>query len=240
MKNRDSSGKFIVGIVPHNKGKRKEVDINYCKKKYLEGYSCFDICKKFNVSEATIRNRFKEIGFKLRKNNNHTKITKEKIRNTLISKGIKPKVVNRKAWNKGKPVSEKERLRLKQMRAKQVFPLKDSSIEVKIQNLLSQLHIEFYTHKYISEIRHAYQCDIFIPKQETEGIIIPKKIIIECDGCYWHSCPKCNKKTNKKQRKQIAKDNRRTKELKGKGFKVIRLWGHEIKSMKLNDLRNRL
>ena len=72
-----------------------------------------------------------------------------------------------------------------------IIPFKDTSIEVKIQNFLSLLHLEFMTHKYISEITHKYRCDIFIPEQEG----ISQKIIIECDGCYWHGCEFCNKKS---------------------------------------------
>ena len=123
-----------------------------------------------------------------------------------------------------------------------VMPIRDSSIEVKIQNFLSLLHIEFFTHKYM-HIKHGYQCDIFIPKQETEGVIIPQKTIIECDGDYFHMNPnkfKANDKifkngTTAKERWKL--DDNRTKELQEKGFKVIRLWGSEIKQMEVNDLK---
>ena len=43
-----------------------------------------------------------------------------------------------------------------------VFPIKDTSIEVKIQNYLKELGVEFFTHQYI-DIEHGYQCDVFIP-----------------------------------------------------------------------------
>lgn len=220
-----NSGSFKKGIIPYNKGLKKWIDLEYCKNKYLEGYSCFYLGDKFNVSEATIRNRFKEAGFKLRKNNDHSKITKEKIKNTLKEKGIQPKIKNRKAWNKGIPAKPKERLRLKAMRSKQIFPKKDSSIEIKMQNLLKQLGIEFYTHLYIKEIEHGYQCDIFVPKQE--GVI--KNTIIECFGNYWHNYP---------YGRDI--DIQRCIELRNQGYRVLAVWENEIKLMELNDLKVKL
>jgi len=120
----------------------------------------------------------------------------------------------------------------KKWRKTQILPVKDTSIEVKIQNFLSLLHIEFYTHKYISVINHSYQCDILIPEQKG----INQKTIIEADGCYWHNCPICNLKNAK-----INKNDKiRTKELIEKGFRVIRLWEHDIRKMEVNDLRNKI
>ena len=146
----------------------------------------------------------------------------------------------KKTWN------DPEHIKIaRENRAKQIFPKIDTKIEQKIQNFLSLLHIEFFTHKYI-KINHGYQCDIFIPKQETEGVIIPQKTIIECDGDYFHMNPNKFKSNDKcfkngmtaKERWKL--DNNRTKELQEKGFRVIRLWGSEIKVMEVNDLRNKI
>jgi very-short-patch-repair endonuclease len=69
------------------------------------------------------------------------------------------------------------------------------------------------TEKYIN-IKHGYQCDVFIPKM---------KLIIECDGNYWHKYP-------------IGRDidKIRTRELLNNGFKVLRLWESDINKMDLN------
>lgn len=110
--------------------------------------------------------------------------------------------------------------KIKEKRAKQVFPLKDTTIEVKIQNFLKALGIEFFTHQYIKEIEHGYQCDIFIPSMN---------LVIECDGEYWHNYP---------TRTEI--DNIRTKELLEKGFKVLRLWEREIRALNLDEFKEKL
>ncbi len=121
---------------------------------------------------------------------------------------------------KGKTKSEIHIKRIKEARKNQVFPTKDTKIEVKIQNFLKQLKIEFFTHQYIKEIKHAYQCDILIPSLN---------LVIECDGDYWHKYPIGN-----------DIDHIRTSELLSKGFKVLRLWENEIKAMDLDGFKKKL
>ena len=122
-----------------------------------------------------------------------------------------------------------------------IVPTKDTTIEVKIQNFLKQLGIEFFTHQYM-KIEHGYQCDIFIPVQE--GII--QKTIIECDGDFFHMNPKKFSpedkifKTGMTAKEKWELDGNRTQELIEKGFRVVRLWEHEIRPMKLNDFKGRL
>ena len=115
-------------------------------------------------------------------------------------------------WNSPKKIEF-----AKERRAKQILPIKDTSIEIKIQNFLKELGIEFFTHQYM-HIEHGYQCDILIPSMN---------LVIECDGIYWHKYPVGN-----------DIDHIRTKELIEKGFKVLRLWEFEIKKMDLNGFNN--
>lgn len=126
------------------------------------------------------------------------------------------KLNNSKYWL-GKNHSLETIKKIREARAIQVFPMIDSKIEVKIQNFLEKMGIEYFTHKHIKEIEHSYQCDILIPSMN---------LIIECDGDYWHKYP-------------IGKeiDHIRTKELLEKGFKVLRLWECEIKKLRINSFR---
>lgn len=115
--------------------------------------------------------------------------------------------------------TEEIRKKIRNARAKQVFPLVDSSIERKIQDFLDQLGIEYFTHKQMN-IQHSYQCDIFIPSLN---------LIIETDGVHWHKYPIGN---------EI--DIIRTQELLDKGFRVLRFWETEINAMELYDFVNKL
>lgn len=65
-----------------------------------------------------------------------------------------------------------------------------------------------------------------------------KKIAIFIHGCYWHRCPYCNPsfpKSNvefwdEKFKKNVARDKKKTKELKLQGWKVIVIWECELKN----------
>lgn len=128
--------------------------------------------------------------------------------------------------------SEEAKLKIKNARAKQVFPVKDSKQEVKCQNFLKQLNIEFIIHKYMN-IKHAYMCDIFIPSMN---------LIMEVDGDYWHGNSKNPKFKilNSSQIEQKEEDNIRTQELTERGFRVLRLWESDIEKMNIENFTERL
>ena len=109
---------------------------------------------------------------------------------------------------------------IKKARAKQITPIKNTKIEVKIQMFLKELGYEFFTHQYIKGINHGYQCDILIPALN---------LVIECDGDYWHKYPI-----------GTDLDHIRTKELLEKGFKVLRLWECEINIMDIDKFKEDL
>lgn len=116
----------------------------------------------------------------------------------------------------------------------------NNTIEVKIQEFLKQLGIEFYTHQYM-KLDNAYQCDIFIPLQRG----INYKTIIECDGDYWHgnlNSKRHNynswKDLTQKQKVQKIKDYLRNAEMESRGYTVIRLWEREIRVMDINKFKD--
>ena len=124
------------------------------------------------------------------------------------------------------------RERLREAGLCSITPVKDTSIEVKIQDYLKQLGIEFLTHQYMI-IEHRYRCDIFIPSQN---------LVIECDGDYWHGHPGkySNDELTRRQRDQRMRDKFRNKELVEKGFKVLRLWECEIKEMTISEFESKI
>ncbi|MBE0434057.1 hypothetical protein IBX73_11420, partial [candidate division WOR-3 bacterium] len=67
-----------------------------------------------------------------------------------------------------------------------------------------------------------------------------RKIALFIDGCFWHGCslhfrlPKTNKKYwSQKISCNIERDKRTNKELRKMGWKVVRIWEHDIKSDRL-------
>ena len=142
-------------------------------------------------------------------------------------------------WMKGRPSNKGSFT--KERRKGMVLPLKNSSIEIKIQNFLKKLGIEFFTHQYM-KIEHGYQCDIFVPEQNG----IKQKTIIECDGDFIHCNPEKyapdfvrypNGKKIITAKEIWERDKIRTSELIDSGFKVLRLWEYEIRRIDKNGLK---
>lgn len=76
------------------------------------------------------------------------------------------------------------------------------------------------------------------------------KLVVFVDGCFWHGCPKCYRrpKTNrkfwdKKRTDNMARDKRVNRELRQRGWRVIRIWQHSLKKSPdacLNRIRRAL
>ncbi len=69
-------------------------------------------------------------------------------------------------------------------------------------------------------------------------VLRKKKVAIFIDGCFWHKCPKCFRAPDsnkeywlKKVERNKARDKEVNTELKRNGWKVIRIWEHEINTV---------
>ncbi len=197
---------------------------------------------RLRLKEAGYRVRQKHCLTKKTKNKIRKTMKRKGIRPKEIYSGVpwnKGKKTGQKVWNKGlvgvqesnkkgknyeelygKERSNKYKQQIKERRKHQIFPVKDTTIEVKLQEFLKQLKIEFVTHQYMN-IKSGYQCDFMIPKQEG----IAKKTIIEAFGNYWHRYPLSREV-----------DIQRCTELREKGWRVLVFWENEIRVMEVNDL----
>lgn len=91
----------------------------------------------------------------------------------------------------------------RKIRLNQIFPLKDTSIEVTVQQELASRNIQFQKHYPV-----IGQPDI---------AFLDKKIAIFCDGDYWHN-----------RLEQVKRDTRVNEQLRNAGWLVLRYWEHEI------------
>jgi G:T-mismatch repair DNA endonuclease (very short patch repair protein) len=124
--------------------------------------------------------------------NRHTEACKAKIA-----------AASKKMWEtRDRRILEEVRLKISNARMKQVFPLRDSSIEVLLQNALRVKGVDFEKHKPIFG-----QPDIFIPPN----------LCIFADGEYWHRTPK-----------KVERDSVVNITLQLMGYKVLRFWESDI------------
>ena len=206
--------RFPKGYIPWNKGLTKKIDKRLIRtEEYIK--SITGIGNSFYGKKHTLESRTK-----IKKNHidisgmNHPFYGKHIWKGKEHPRGM----LNKK--NKWGKHTDEEKQKIKIARAKQIIPIKDTKIEVKIQMFLKEMDYEFFTHQYIKEIKHSYQCDILIPTLN---------LVIECDGNYWHKYPI-----------GTELDHIRTKELIEKGFNVLRLWESEIKEMDINKFKDKL
>ena len=63
------------------------------------------------------------------------------------------------------------------------------------------------------------------------------RVAIFVDGCFWHGCPSCSDGRtptsntsywNSKRRMNKLRDAKRTRDLEAMGWRVLRLWEHEV------------
>lgn len=131
-----------------------------------------------------------------------------KKRTEETKKNISQALKDRLVWNKGKKgiYSEETRRKMSEVKIKnpnRVF--KNTSIELKTEKELKRRNID-------------YQKQVPLCKRAIVDFYLPKyRIIIQCDGDYWHNLPK-----------QKEKDEQQDKILTLNGFNVYRFWEHEI------------
>ena len=132
------------------------------------------------------------------------------------------------AWNKGIPLAESSKEKIRKARLHQIIPVKDTKPEKYVQKILNDIGIPFEKHKPI-----LGQPDIFIQPN----------ICIFVDGDYWHANPKdfVNKgklypgfknddriigKVHAKDK--WARDKSISQRLRKKGYNVLRFWQSEL------------
>jgi DNA mismatch endonuclease (patch repair protein) len=82
----------------------------------------------------------------------------------------------------------------------------------------------------------------------SPDFVFPRlRVAVFLDGCFWHGCPEhCRMPAsntaywNNKIEKNKKRDKKVTKDLKAKGWRVVRIWEHEIKSERLERKLNRI
>ncbi len=110
----------------------------------------------------------------------------------------------------------------------------NKSTEIIVTRTLKELGIRYWA---------SHSRDI---EGKPDFIFRKKRIVIFVDGCFWHGCkihcrlPSSNKDYwNAKIERNSNRDKIVNKNLRKKGWKVIRIWEHSLKKSQ-SDVRKRL
>lgn len=72
----------------------------------------------------------------------------------------------------------------------------------------------------------------------TPDFVFPDlQVVVFVDGCFWHSCPRCARRVPRhnrsywgpKLRANTARAREVERQLRGRGYAVLRIWEHELK-----------
>ena len=73
---------------------------------------------------------------------------------------------------------------------------------------------------------------------KPDFVFSEKRVAVFVDGCFWHGCPKCYKKPksnqdywDKKYKSNKKRDLRVATLLKEGGWKVLRIWEHQLRDV---------
>lgn len=148
-----------------------------------------EIKEMFNCSATTLRKRLERYGVPIRN----------------ISEALK----GNPSPMKGKHHTEETRKKLSMLTVRQLasglMKVKDTSIEIKIEEELKRNHIYYQ--------KNIPLCSVTVP----DFYLPDYKIAIYTDGDYWHNLPIVKNR-----------DEKQNKILKQKGYQVLRFWEHEI------------
>lgn len=136
--------------------------------------------------------------------------TRRKISGTFKRKGMKPPKFNELSLEKQEEIRKKER-EIKVNNPNRVF--KDTGIELKMEAELKRRSISYQKQVPLCKIAIV---DFYLPEY---------KILIQCDGCYYHGCPIHHPKYHQAQKER---DKEQDKVLTLNGFRVYRFWEHKI------------
>ena len=103
---------------------------------------------------------------------------------------------------------------------------------------------EMALRKALSVRGYRYRVNYRIGRRTIDIAFPRKKVAVYIDGCFWHGCPKCYKKPksntaywSKKIEANKSRDIESNKNLRKLGWRVTRVWEHEIKDNQNSAVR---
>lgn len=121
---------------------------------------------------------------------------------------------------------------------------KRSEIMSKIRSADTKIEILFRKSLWKNGFRYSKNSNKYFGKPDL--VLLKYKTVIFLDSCFWHNCRKHGylpKSNLKYWRKKIERNKERDKEVgryyKKSDWKIYRIWEHEFKKKKIEDIVNK-
>lgn len=173
----------------------------------------------------------------------------EKRKRTNSNKSIEEKaIISEKLRNAQKRYAEKHPEEYKQMKSKagKITATKPASYEM--NNLEKKVNMWLSEHNVSHEFSPILHCSKYNKDFQFDFIIHNKRILIECNGTYWHADKRFYNKRGTNGKKQLndiqinkLKYDKMKKECaKFYGFKLITLWEYDVENGNFKKLEKEL
>jgi very-short-patch-repair endonuclease len=145
---------------------------------------------------------------------------KEKHFKKIITKTAKTRRKNHTpSWNSGKTgiYSQEtiEKIRVATIKQFEAQKFRKTKIERVIEDYLQEINLE-------------YKYSFLLEKRQYDFLLTKYKIIIECDGDYWHANPKFYPEPEDWQKARIKIDQEKNEIAQKNGYRIVRFWENDI------------
>jgi len=149
-------------------------------------------------------------------------VTEELLRSLLIDKQMSVYTVARSLQMD--PTSIYDRVHKYGIQLTGFMPVEDTDVERRVEEVLNELGL-----KYQKQFKIWWE-----PKKKGQRnrtldfVLLDRKLGIECNGCYWHSCAECGYKVDKKwKREALQRDHTKRRLMEEDGWNLLVVWEHE-------------
>jgi very-short-patch-repair endonuclease len=196
---------------------------DYLYKEYIENIRSTDsIAKELGCARSYVTKLIKRNGIELRgkgttnigKKHPMSEEQKQRLKKIFSNPEVKKRrsEAQKRVWAN---LSKEERIKRvtpgNNVRTKRAMEIRISSIEIKVKEQLDFYGIRYIQQKQVYDIENgkSFYLDFYVPKY---------KLVIECNGDYWHNLP------NRIKRDEMLKEF-----IESKNRKIVFIWEHEIK-----------
>ncbi|MFC0269917.1 endonuclease domain-containing protein [Metabacillus herbersteinensis] len=151
---------------------------------------------------------------------NMPKIEKELHFKRIIAKTASTRIKNKTpSWNSGKTGIYTQET---------IEKIRSATLKQMEHQTFRKTNIEKLVESYLIMIDVNYRYSYILEKRQYDFLLVDYKILIECDGDYWHANPKFYPKPAEWQLERIIIDQEKNEIATKNGYIIIRFWEDDI------------